>query len=128
MPYLLLVARRVSEIKVQIQDREALELVKPEALLALLERLGYDSRQERQGHQEGQGLVGWQFKLSVPEAAVGMGPRWVFVPAREDFADYVHRVAEAIADLAEVSGRSELDVLLELLGVEGELPFLPERD
>lgn len=114
-------ARRVSDIKVQIQDPDALALVKPAALLDLVERCGVEQKQERK--QAEHGVIGWQLKLfTSPDEE----PRWIFIPARVEFADYPRRVAEAIADIAEVSGQSQLAVLLELLGITDELPELSE--
>jgi hypothetical protein len=111
--------RRVSDLKVSIRDSTALTSVTPESILGYLDKNGHE-RQERLREET---LIGYDVKV-----AAGVGPAeriWLFAPQRADYADYTARVGDFVREIAELEGRSELAVLLELLGLDEPLPLLP---
>ena len=113
--------RRVSDLRVTVRDMAALASIRPEQLVAYLDRRRIGERSERL--LDG-ALLGYDVK--IPRAGGPGALEWIFVPQRADYADYTARVSECVRDLAEAEERSELAVLLELLGVAEPLPLLPD--
>ena len=94
---------------VQIRDSEALRRVSPTILRAYL-----DSRGWVQGET-------WRNRILVRSNTQNGQAREILVPLREQSDAYAIRVSEALALLAEIEERSQLDVYYDLIGAGADV-------
>ncbi len=94
---------------VQIRDSEALRRVSPTILRAYL-----DSRGWVQGET-------WRNRILVWSNTQNGQAREILVPLREQSDAYAIRVSEALALLAEIEERSQLDVYYDLIGAGADV-------
>ena len=97
-------------IRATITDQAAIEQIKLDALTAYLQRTGWTMRREPR-----EGVCAWR----APREVLVRGlPRWWQILPETDgvFADQTDRVAEAIAMIAALEDRSQLDVFVDLGG------------
>jgi hypothetical protein len=98
-------------IRVRIIDRDALAGVAAVALRDYLDGLGWrqvETIANKAAVYVGHGSAGERLEI--------------LAPLREDVGDYALRMADAVQTLAEAQGRSELDVLDDLMAVGGKQP------
>jgi hypothetical protein len=98
-------------VRVTITDKEALRALSWKAVKAYLE------------------AAGWQHDEDVPGKSVVYqhtdtdGRLWeILILLRDDLADYVSRMGDAVSTLARVEDRSELDVYNDLKALDGGMP------
>ena len=91
-------------MKVEIRDRDAMASLKTLHLRSYLQSRGWDSG----------GFWGERATIHIKEHG---GRNWeILVPLRDTVADYAEAMAEAVAVLAAVEERSQLDVFPRLAG------------
>ncbi len=96
-------------MKVQIQDRDALSSLKTSNLRSYLQSRGWADS----------GLWGERATIHVKEYE---GRDWeILIPLRDTVADYAEAMAEAVAVLATVEERSQLDVFYDLEGTGSQV-------
>lgn len=91
-------------MNVQIRDAEALRRVSPAMLRAYLKARGWV-------HEET-----WRDRILVWSNTHNGQGQQVLVPLREESDTYAVRISEAVALLADVEARSQLDVYHDLIG------------
>lgn len=91
-------------VNVQIRDAAALRRVSPAMLRAYLEARGWV-------HEET-----WRDRILVWSNTNNGQPQQVLVPLREETDTYAVRISEAVALLADVEARSQIDVYHDLIG------------
>ena len=94
---------------VQIRDGTALRRVSPAMMRAYLEARGWE--------HEGT----WRNRIMVWATTGGEGVIEVLIPLREQSGVYATRISEAVASLAEIEDRSQIEVYYDLLGAGADV-------
>ena len=94
---------------VQIRDADALRRVSPVMLRAYLEAQGWVQEQT------------WRDRILVWSNSAGESVREILMPLREQSDTYGVRIAEAVAALAVMEERSQLEVYYDLLGAGADV-------
>lgn len=90
------------KIKIVITDGDALRSIKPLAIRAYLEANGWE-------YVGAWRTSGWIFSRGDEE---------IFIPNRDDYADYARRVQETLELLSELNEQTQLDVFNQISAIE----------